>query len=226
MYFSKKGDVETGETADEKAENSAGPSSQLSDGYEYEYAEIRDILENPEEYVGMEVWIEGKCVRATRVYGNNWDLAITKNGKVLKIQVDEEYFRLSPGDVQLGARLRVFGVIMRPYGYPILSVDKIENLYPIPEVSIQEILDNPAKWEGKEVEVRGTCLSKEKAEDGYWAIIGWPELRLHFSADRLATDQRLKRMVSLLGRGSTPTAMGIVKLLDEEPYLEVEVIYH
>jgi hypothetical protein len=225
MYFSKKGAVETGETVDEKAENSAGPSSQLSDGYEY--AEIGDILENPEEYNGRRVWVEGVCVRATRVFGNDWDLAIMENEEILGIHVFEQNMYLSPDDIQLGSKLRVSGVIIYSRGHPRLNARKIVNLHPIQEVSIQEILDNPAKWEGKEVEVRGTCLSKEKCEDGYWATIGRPELRLHFSADRLVTDQRLKRMVSLLGtHGSTPTAMGIVKLLDEEPYLEVEVIYH
>jgi hypothetical protein len=225
MYFSKKGAVETGETADEKAENSAGPSSQLSDGYEYEYAEIGDILENPEEYHGKNVWIKGVCIAAVYIGGEDMFLKIRgRDGSKTTVEVLPSAYGEIPGmhDIQIGATLKIFGVALyvpEVKKYPFVSADKIINLHPIQEVSIQEILKNPKRWKGKEVSVHGTCLSKEKCKDGYWVTLGYPEFMLHISFENVE-----KEWADNLSIGNTPTASGVVKFRDGEPYLETLVI--
>ena len=221
MYFSKKGAVETGETADEKAENLAGQASKLSDGYEY--AEIGDILSDPQSYDLKYVWVEGLCIGAINTYGDNMYLVIRgENGKELDVLVQPSSHEKIPGmnNIQVGSKLRIFGVVsyVRELGTR-LHADKIINLHPIQEASIPEILKNPRKWEGKEVEVYGTCLSKEKCEDGYWITLGYPEFKLHVSAGTQAMEEAV-----WIGQGNNAEAAGVVKLQDGEPYLETRVM--
>jgi hypothetical protein len=223
IYFSKKGAVETGETADEKAENLAGPSSQLSDGYEY--AEIGDILENPKEYHGKNVWIQGVCIVAVHTVEKDMFLKIRgRDGSEIYVNVLPGYHGEIPGmhDIQIGATLKIFGVVLRVpevSTYPFVNAKKIINLHSIQRVSIQEILNNPKRWKGKEVSVHGTCLSKEKCEGGYWVTLGYPEFMLHISFENVE-----REWADNLSIGNTPTASGVVKFRDGEPYLETLVI--